>query len=207
MDILLGNWRISNIATPELEDYRYFIDKEITNRMKDHYNKLYSAFDVIIDAASQTKKYVDFCYYDKHFFENKRTVQINSGRQSGKTCYIASRFDPNRDIIICHNMQWRNEFIRLLTGGSRDLNSGKTLIFELRECSLPISKARNRVFSKSDFETLHNACQNLTIFRGTSIRRVWIDECSLNSSLNLSVMYDTIASYASDDIVFVKMGE
>lgn len=202
--ILIGNNKVGDISTNELEHYRYYIDLELSNRIKEHYKKLYSAFDVIIDTASQNKKYFDVCY----FYEAKRTVQINPSRQTGKTCYIASRFDPNSDIIICHDMRQRNEFIRLLSGEKRDLKTGKSLIFELRESScLPLSKTRNRVFSKSDFETPLKALQNLLLLSGTSIRRVWIDECSLNPSLNLSAMYNAILPIASDDIVFVKMGE
>lgn len=37
--ILIGNNKVGDISTNELEHYRYYIDLELSNRIKDHYKK------------------------------------------------------------------------------------------------------------------------------------------------------------------------
>jgi hypothetical protein len=209
MGILIGN--LSSVPSTKLEDYRCLIDKELSKRKKEHFENLYSSFDVIIENASKNGDYhYEMCYSGSHsFFLSKRTVQINPGRQTGKTCYIASRIDPSTDIVITPSFNLQNEFIKLLLGHKRDLNTGKILISELRDDSIPFSFTQNFVFNISIFKNRNMAIQAITPLRGRRIRRVWFDEFGLlsNNDNVMSTIYDVITPLASKDIVFIKMGE
>jgi len=207
MGILIGN--LSSVPSTKLEDYRCLIDKELSKRKKEHFENLYSSFDEIIE-STQNRKTDAINYLNVHsYYREMRTVQINPGRQTGKTCYIASRIDPSTDIVISPSFNLQNEFIKLLLGHKRDLNTGKILISELRDDSIPFSFSQNFVFNISIFKNRNMAIQAITPLRERRIRRVWFDEFGLlsNNDNVMSTIYDVITPSASKDIVFIKMGE
>lgn len=183
----------------------------MNRRKTEQYEKLYSAFDTIINNVQNRIDYYDKGMYA--YYRECRTVHINPGRQSGKTTYIAKKFDPHHDIIICYNIEMRQHFISLLLGEKAGNYKGRFFCTANEKCiKLSLSDLSKRIFTTQEIE--QGKFDNMT--RGQhnySLRKIWIDEPRFSIKNNFNFLYNIIETYltirelSSEDLLFIKMGE